>query len=93
MCYHSIRRENKFKHLLGPGVTTERYNDDRYPGSLVVKSVRDCIKQYHENSYTCAPTLCLHSLQMMQSNIDGMMANYDQISAEREELLESLADV
>ena len=31
--------------------------------------------------------------QVMQSNIDGMMANYDQISAEREELLESLADV
>lgn len=30
---------------------------------------------------------------MMQSNIDGMMANYDQISTEREELLESLADV
>ena len=29
----------------------------------------------------------------MQSNIDGMMANYDQVSAEREELLESLADV
>lgn len=29
----------------------------------------------------------------MMSNIDGMMADYDQISAEREELLESLADV
>ena len=30
---------------------------------------------------------------MMRSHIDGMMANYDQISAEREELLESLAEV
>ena len=29
----------------------------------------------------------------MKSNIQGIMDNYDQTSAEREELLESLADV
>lgn len=45
---------------------------------------------YHDHTMRIDCT-CL--LQMMQSNIDGMMANYDQISAEREELLESLADV
>lgn len=56
--------------------------------------VRDHVTLHHENRLNmCSYTLCLHSLQMMQSNIDGMMANYDQISAEREELLESLADV
>ena len=32
-------------------------------------------------------------LHQAKSNIQGMMDNYDQTSAEREELLESLADV